>query len=81
FQYMAILHENKVTGVKNGKRFPGYQIEIRCWDSKDAITGTPFRLPHGLLVMLGEKITSNVPGVVSVLYNITKKPPLTIEAV
>ena len=81
FQYLAILHQDKVTGVRNGKRDYGLQIEVRCWDSKDAITGSPTRLPYDTLDKLAERITTEVPGVVSVTYNITKKPPSTIEAI
>jgi len=81
FQYMAILHEDKVTGVRNGKRDYGLQIEVRCWESQDALTGAPTRLSYDTLEKLAERITTEVPGVVSVTYNITKKPPSTIEAV
>ena len=81
FQYLAILHEDKVTGIKEGKRDYGLQIEIRCWDSKDAITAFPTRLPYETLDKLAERLTKEVPGIVSVTYNITKKPPSTIEAI
>jgi len=81
FQYLAILHSDKVTGLREGKRDYGMQIEIRCWDSKDAVTGSPTRLPYDILDRLAERITKEVPGVVSVTYNITPKPPSTIEAV
>ena len=81
FQYMAILHEDKVTGMRNEKRDYGFQIEVRCWDSQDARTGSPTRLPYDVLDRLAERLTTEVPGVVSVTYNITRKPPSTIEAV
>ena len=81
FQYLAILHEDKVTGVRAGKRDYGLQIELRCWESKDAKVATPTRLPYDILEKLAEKITETVAGVVSVTYNITKKPPSTMEAV
>ena len=81
FQYLAILHQDKVTGVREGKRDFGLQIEVRCWESKDALVGTPTRLPYEVLEKLAERITEQVPGAVSVTYNITKKPPSTIEAV
>lgn len=81
FQYLAILHQDKVTGLREGKRDYGMQIEVRCWDSKDAVTGSPTRLPYAILDRLAERITTEVPGVVSVTYNITPKPPSTIEAV
>ena len=81
FQYMAILHEDRVTGMRDGKRDFGRQIEIRCWDSIDARTATPTRLPFEVLEQLASEIVNEVPGVVSVTYNITTKPPSTIEAV
>ena len=81
FQYLAILHEDKVTGIREGKRDYGLQIEIRCWESKDATTASPTKLSYDILEKLAEKITKEVPGVVSVVYNITKKPPSTIEAI
>jgi len=81
FQYMAVLHEDRVTGTRSGKREYGFQIEIRCWDSKDAVTASPTRLSFDLLRKLADRITSEVPGVVSVTYNVTTKPPSTIEAV
>jgi GMP synthase (glutamine-hydrolysing) len=81
FQYMAILHYDKVTGMREGKRAYGMQVEIRCWDSVDAREATPTDLPYALLRKLADKITLEVPGIVSVTYNITAKPPSTIEAV
>ena len=81
FQYMAILHEDRVTGVRAGKRDFGLQIEIRCWDSVDARKATPTRLPWQTLERIAGKILSAVPGVVSVTYNLATKPPSTIEAI
>ena len=81
FQYLAILHQDRVTGMRDGKRDFGQQIEIRCWDSLDARTATPTRLSFEILEKLAAEIIQKVPGVVSVTYNITPKPPSTIEAV
>jgi len=81
FQYMAILHEDRVTGMRDGKRDFGQQIEIRCWDSLDARTATPTRLSFDTLEQLAREVIREVPGVVSVTYNIAPKPPSTIEAV
>ncbi len=81
FQYLAILHEDRVTGMRDGKRDFGQQIEIRCWDSLDARQATPTALPFELLRQMGDEITATVPGVVSVTYNIASKPPSTIEAI
>ncbi len=81
FQYMAILHEDRVTGMRDGKRDFGLQIEVRCWESIDARTATPTRLSFEILERIAAEIIDEVPGVVSVTYNITSKPPSTIEAV
>ena len=81
FQYMAILHQDRVTGMRDGKRDFGLQIEVRCWDSVDARTATPTRLPFETLGTLADEILRAVPGVVSVTYNIAPKPPSTMEAV
>ena len=81
FQYMAILHEDRVTGIRDGKREFGQQIEVRCWDSIDARTATPVELSFDVLNKLAAEIIAHVPGVVSVTYNIATKPPSTIEAV
>ena len=81
FQYMAILHQDRVTGMRDGKRDFGRQIELRCWDSVDARTATPTRLSFDILEELAGEIVRDVPGVVSVTYNIAGKPPSTIEAV
>ena len=81
FQYMAILHDDMVTGLRDGKREFGRQIEVRCWESTDAVTGTPTELPFAKLRKLADRITTDVPGVVSVTYNIATKPPSCLEAV
>ncbi len=81
FQYMAILHEDRVTGISNGSRNFGQQIEVRCWDSIDARTATPTRLSFENLEKVANEIIREVPGIVSVTYNIATKPPSTIEAV
>jgi GMP synthase (glutamine-hydrolysing) len=81
FQYMAILHEDRVTGIRAGKRDFGLQIEVRCWESVDARTASPTRLSFDILDTLAREIIAAVPGVVSVTYNIATKPPSTIEAV
>jgi len=81
FQYMAILHQDRVTGIREGRREFGLQIEIRCWESVDARQAKPTRLPYEILEKLAERIVNDIPQVVSVTYNITPKPPSTMEAV
>ncbi len=81
FQYMAILHEDRVTGMRDGRRDFGQQIEVRCWESVDARTATPTRLSFEILEKLASEIIREVSGIVSVTYNISPKPPSTIEAI
>jgi len=81
FQYMAILHNDRVTGMRDNKREFGQQIEIRCWDSIDARQARPTRLDQSILEKLAERIVSELPAIVSVTYNISSKPPSTMEAV
>jgi GMP synthase (glutamine-hydrolysing) len=81
FQYMAILHQDLVTGIRDGRRDFGRQIEVRCWDSADAVTAVPTELPFALLRRIADRLVAEVPGVVSVTYNIATKPPSCIEAV
>jgi len=79
FQYLAILHKDRVTGIRNGKREFGWQIEVRCWDTKDAREATPTEVPWKTLRRLADRLTSEIPGVVSATYNIAQKPPSTME--
>ena len=81
FQNIAILHKDRVTGTRNGERSFGKQIEVRSWNSIDALTAEPMDIPHKFLVELADEITREIEEVVSVTYNITKKPTLTMEAI
>ena len=81
FQYMAILHQDRVTGTRDNQRDFGLQIEVRCWDSVDARVASPTRLPWETLEKLSARLVNKVPGVVSVIYAIATKPPSTMEVV
>jgi len=81
FQCMAILHEDRVTGMRDGRRQFGCQIEIRCWESIDARVAKPMRLPWETLEALSQRILAKISEVVSVTYNIAPKPPSTMEVV
>ena len=67
--------------MRDNKRDFGMQIEVRCWESVDARTARPTNLPYEVLCKLSGRIVNEVPGVVSVTYNITTKPPSTMEVV
>ena len=81
FQCMAILHEDRFPGMQDGKRDYGMQIEVRCWRSVDARTAKPVWLAPRIQARLASRITKEIPGIVSVTYNIAPKPPSTMEAV
>jgi GMP synthase (glutamine-hydrolysing) len=81
FQYMAILHNDRVTGMRNGKRDFGMQIEIRSWESVDARRAVPTKPSFDKLSILSNRMVTEISGVVSVTYNIASKPPSTMEAV
>jgi len=81
FQFMAILHADRVPGIRDGQRDYGLQLEVRCWDSLDAREAKPTRLPWEILEAVAGDILREIPGVVSITYNIAPKPPSTMEAV
>ena len=78
FQYMAVLLNDKATGIREGKREFGQIIVVRCINSVDARTATVVEIPWEKLHRLSEQITS-IEGVNRCLYDLTPKPPATIE--
>lgn len=78
FQYMAVLLSDRATGIIDGRRQFGQIIVVRCIHSLDARTATPVELPWEKLKRLCERITS-IKGVNRCLYDLTPKPPATIE--
>jgi len=80
FQYMAVLLNDKATGIRENAREFGQIIVIRCINSVDARTATPTRLSWEKLNRLSKRITS-IKGVNRCLYDLTPKPPATIEYV
>lgn len=79
FQNFAVLHNDKATGIKNEERVYGNIITIRVVVSNDAITAKAKRVPYDILETIAERITNDIPSVVRCLYDITHKPPATIE--
>lgn len=78
FQYMAVLLNDRATGIVDGKREFGQIIVVRCINSIDARTATPVEIPWEKLHRICTRITS-IKGVNRCLYDITPKPPATIE--
>lgn len=79
FQSFAVLHEDRATGIKGGERVYGNIITIRIVNSIDALTAKAVELPYRILRRISKRITSEIPEVTRVCYDITDKPPATIE--
>lgn len=80
FQYLAVLLNDKATGIRDGRREFGQIIVVRCVDSVDARVATAVELPWEKLRRISARITE-IPGVNRCLYDLTPKPPATIEYV
>lgn len=79
WQYFAVMTDCFSGGVKDGRRSYEYVIALRAVNSVDAMNATVYRLPYDLLERVVARITSEVPGVNRVVYDITPKPPATLE--
>ncbi len=79
FQNFAVLHNDKATGIKEDKRVYGNIITIRIVQSTDAVTAKAKDVPFKLLQKITNRITKEIPTVTRCLYDLTDKPPSTIE--
>ncbi len=79
FQAFAVLLSDKGTGIDEGKRLFGDIIIVRSVESRDAMTAEPTPIPWETLMTISRRITAELPNVVRVAYEITPKPPATIE--
>jgi GMP synthase (glutamine-hydrolysing) len=79
FQAFAVLLKDKATGIRKGKRFFGNIIVVRSVESKDAITASVTIIPWRILEKIRDRIIEETPQVIKVLFDITPKPPSTIE--
>lgn len=79
WQMLAAMPEGKSVGVKGDIRDYGYGIVVRAVESVDAMTATAMEIPWDVMKTIQKRITSEIPGVTRVLYDITDKPPATIE--
>ncbi len=79
WQYFAVLLTDKSTGVHGDRRVYGNTLAIRCVDSIDGMTANFTQIPYDILAALSREITNKIPEINRIVYDITDKPPATIE--
>ena len=79
WQYFTVIPDFRSTGVKDGKRCYDWPVIIRAVNTVDAMTATVEPMDWNVLTKITNRILAEVPGVNRVLYDLSPKPPATIE--
>lgn len=79
WQYFTVLTNIRSVGTKDGERTYDYTLGIRAVNTVDGVTATSYRFPYDVLEKISSRITTEVKGVNRVVYDISNKPPSTIE--